>query len=109
MNKQTLEKCRYAALEFESIKVAMEHVGSMFPDCRAEERRKAVERFYSKQRKMVDAINEAEQVIESVEHTGARTALRQYYINAVRTWDEVANLCYCDTRTVRRWVQNAEM
>ena len=106
MNKQTLEKCRYAALEFESIKTEMEHVGSLFPDFRAEEKRKAVLRYYRRQKELIEAIRKADHEIDGVKHTGARTALRHYYINAVRTWDEVARLCYCDTRTVHRWVHN---
>lgn len=49
------------------------------------------------------AIADAEELISRVPHSGARSALRLYYIVGLKSWDDVAEEIRRDIKTVTRW------
>lgn len=55
---------------------------------------------------LTKAVADAEELISRVPHSGARSALRLYYIIGLRSWDDVAEELQKDRKTVNRWRDN---
>ena len=124
--RDVLNKARYSIIEIGSIRRTLEEVQVRLYDSvssskiGAEERTRGEQgdardgmiarkdRLFSVLRNVLNdhtsELTEAEKLIESIGHAGTRSALRYYYLCGVKTWEEVADLCHCDPRTVRRWV-----
>lgn len=124
--KEILVKARYSIIEIGSIRRMIDAVQNRLynsmpaPRLDMEERVRNTEgdardQMIDKKDRLLDVLRktledhaeelaEAERLIESIGHAGTRSALRYYYLCGVRSWGEVAKLCHCDERTVRRWV-----
>lgn len=54
-------------------------------------------------RAATSSIFEAERYIENIPNPKKRAALRYYFISGVKSYEEVAEMCSVDVRTVKRW------
>jgi hypothetical protein len=124
--REVLNRARYSIIEISSIRRTLDSVSERLyhsmnssrltneapgkigdgdpRDNMIEQKDKLIATLRSVLDRHVGAITEAESIIEGVDHAGTRSAMRFYYLCGVKTWEEVADLCHCDPRTVRRWV-----
>lgn len=59
--------------------------------------------YQEKYIELAKAVADAEELISRVPHSGARSALRLYYIVGLQTWEDVADELRRDIKTVARW------